>query len=176
MLRVLRNVVFVELVSLSLLIWCTPQTRAGDPTWGRVQASGQSGTSNQTTPTYYYNNAARTSVAPAVPSVVAPNPIASNSPSVTYRSYSPDPASNAGSYYYSPGCCGCYSYTPGPPPAAAAQATSPSGTIAATATAPNSGTYRSFSAEPVATPSYAYPSGYYTYRSSGGGHSWGGRR
>jgi hypothetical protein len=166
--RVLRILVIGGIAGFSLLVWQSLKTQAGDPTWGHFQASRQAATSNQTNQAYYYNNAAPTSVAPSAP---APSTVASNSSSVTYRSYSPDPASSAGSYYYVPGYCGCYSYVPGPPPAVASPPPA-----AVTANSASSGTYRSFSADPVASPAYTYYPGVYTYHPAGSGHSWGGRR
>jgi hypothetical protein len=171
MLRVLRNFVIGGLVSLSPLLWQNPESQAGDPTWGHFQANRQSATSNQTTPAYYYINAAPTSVVSSAPSMPAPSTVAVNSNSVTYRSYAPDPASSPNSYYYVPGPCGCYSYVPGPSPAVASPPPA-----AVTANSANSGAYRSFSADPVSSPVYTYYPGGYTSHPVGSGHSWGGRR
>jgi hypothetical protein len=170
MLRALRCIAMAGLVCLSMAIGVSSRAAAADPSWGRIQTADPSASK----PVYFYNNAAASIAAPA-----APTPTASNATSVTYRSYSVDPGSNSGFYYYSPGPCGCYSYAPGPSPTAATTAATPNGTAptATAATAP-SGTYRSFSpdAAPAATNSYySYPGTYYR-SSSGGGHSWGGRR
>jgi hypothetical protein len=124
---------------------------------------------------YYYNNAAPSTAAPAAAT-------ASNSTSVTYRSYSVELASNTGFYYYSPGLCGCYYYAPGPSPTAATSAATPNGTALAGTVANAPGTYRSFSPDltpaanyPATNYYYSYPGTYYRSTSSGG-HSWGGRR
>jgi hypothetical protein len=169
MLHALRCIEMAGFVCLSVAFGVSSRAAAADPSWGRLQSADASAAN----PVYFYNNAAST-VPPA-----APIPTATNATSVTYRSYSVDSGSNSGFYYYSPGPCGCYSYAPGPSPTAATSAATPNGTAptAAAATAPT-GTYRSFSPDPAPAAtnySYSYPGTYYR-SSSGGGHSWGGRR
>jgi hypothetical protein len=131
------------------------------------------------------------------PVPAAPAPVATSSspaapaPAAMPSSPSTVVSASPGYYYYVP-AYGCYCYVPATTPAA------PSGqpvttTVkpaqpmsSATATTANSGTYRSFSAEPGAstTPyaySYSYPAtygynyGYSGYSYSSGGRSWGSR-
>jgi hypothetical protein len=104
MVRALRNLLLVNLLVLSALVWSMPTAKAGDPTWRRFQASRAYSNSNG-------------SYANTVP--VAPGPaIAGNG---TYRSYSADSGFTAAPvlqlYYYLD--AGYYHYYYAPPRAAA---------------------------------------------------------
>lgn len=171
MMRALRSLVIAGLVGLLLLCVGRPAAKAADPTWGHVQTSRSSSDSYASNQVYFYNNSAPST---AAPSASVPTARATNSSSVAYRSYSSDPGSNSGYYYFSPGSCACYYYAPAPSPAPATAQALPNPT--ATNANANSGTYRSFSPDPAPTAnySYSYP-GTYSY-SSHSGHSWGGRR
>jgi hypothetical protein len=180
MLGILRSFVIAGLVGCSLLAGGSSDGRAGDPTWGRIQPSSRSSKTSEFNTAYYYNNAPSTSVAPSAPGLPAPTADPAKSNAVTYRSYSPDPRSSSGSYYYAPGPCGCYYYVPGPIPAVASSPASSATASAATAANGNSGTYRSFSPDTSASANYSsYPGAYPaagTYPSSRSGRSWSGRR
>ncbi|HUE15138.1 MAG TPA: hypothetical protein VMR25_13290 [Planctomycetaceae bacterium] len=170
--RALRSLVIADLLGLSLFAWEIPAAKAGDGVSKGVQSS--TAAPANTTP----------SAAPQIAKPVA------NANSGTSRSFSTDPGANW-VYYYYPGYGGCYYYSAPAPAAAVGQPGTASTARAPSVVAPsvtaanaNSGTYRSFSADPGANTTYSYANpGTYNYNysygsssSSSGGHSWGSRR
>jgi len=165
-----RNLVIASLLGLSFVAWESPAAKGGDGGSAGVQPS---------TP----------APAASAPSAAAPiAKAAANANSGTYRAFSTDAGAHW-VYYYYPGYGGCYYYNaPAPSPAAAGgqpapNVTAPSVTApSVTAANPNSVTYRSYSADPVVSPTYSYSNpGVYNYSSSNysyssGGHTWGSRR
>jgi hypothetical protein len=158
-----RNLVIASLLGLSFVAWESPAAKGGDGGSAGVQSS---------TP------------APAAPSAAAPiGKAAANANSGTYRAFSTDPGAHW-VYYYHPGYGGCYYYyAPASSPAATGGQSAPNVTApSVTAANPNSVTYRSYSADPVVSPTYSYSNpGVYNYSSSNysyssGGHTWGSRR
>jgi hypothetical protein len=152
---------------------------AADSAAARSEATGLSPHGIQLIEGRAVPNAATPSVAPAPP---APDKTAANATSITYRSYSPDPARGAqpGSYYYyDPAACRWYYAVPVQGPGATVGPAAPGPAQAGPSTAvanSDSSTYRAYSPEPGASAPYLYYSpGAYRYSSSSG-HSWSGRR
>ncbi len=174
--RALCSLVIAHLLGLSLIAWAIPAAKAGDGVSKGVQPStaAPAHTTPNTTP----------SAAPQSAKPVA------NANSGTSRSFSTDPGATW-VYYYYPGYGGCYYYSAPAPAAAVGQpgtastARSPS-VVAPSVTAANgnSGTVRSYSADPGANATYSsanpgsynYNYSYGNYSYSSGGHSWGSRR